>query len=504
MAFSSQSSNLPPPVQLDTRWTNPPDEAWQAINEPPPIQTSDLENPNEEPPSLAQRIFRAPPWLVSLIAHLGLILLLALIPLVKKLPVTLIITGTTGVHDEPVPFELSNMQNDALASVDVAEVPIEAISIPSVLDLPEFEPTPVGVGLTITDIDPDLGFTGRSGALRSTLMAAYGGTPGTEQAVKDGLAWLARQQNSKEGFWSLRGPYGQAAVQENRIAATAMALLAFAGDGNTHRQGTYAKEVERGLAYLRKQQDADGFFAIDAPDQHQMYAQAQATIAICEIYGMSQDKDLKEVVQKALRFAEVSQGREGGWRYQPRDDSDTSVTGWFVMALMSGRMAGLSTDERVLQRVHDFLDSVQSDGGSRYGYTPFSKHIPSFAMTAEGLLCREYLGWHRSDPRLMRGCETLAKAPVSSDFRERAYYYWYYATQTLHHFGGEPWQAWNEVMREALPSMQLSQGKERGSWPPEGDEHSSSGGRLYATCFAIYCLEVYYRHLPLYGFGKQR
>ena len=52
-------------------------------------------------------------------------------------------------------------------------------------------------------------------------------------------------------------------------------------------------------------------------------------------------------------------------------------------------------------------------------------------------------------------------------------------------------------MKEVLPKMQIASGKERGSWPTEEDNHANAGGRLYATCFALYCLESYYRHLPL-------
>jgi hypothetical protein len=78
-----------------------------------------------------------------------------------------------------------------------------------------------------------------------------------------------------------------------------------------------------------------------------------------------------------------------------------------------------------------------------------------------------------------------------------SYYYWYYATTTLHHIGGQAWTAWNQSMKEVLPKMQIASGKERGSWPTEEDNHANAGGRLYATCFALYCLESYYRHLPL-------
>jgi hypothetical protein len=84
-------------------------------------------------------------------------------------------------------------------------------------------------------------------------------------------------------------------------------------------------------------------------------------------------------------------------------------------------------------------------------------------------------------------------------------YYWYYATQMLHHLEGEPWKKWNGIMRDLLVEKQIRSGKERGSWDPvrpTPDRWGAHAGRLYVTCLSIYILEVYYRHLPLYSSVK--
>ena len=87
---------------------------------------------------------------------------------------------------------------------------------------------------------------------------------------------------------------------------------------------------------------------------------------------------------------------------------------------------------------------------------------------------------------------------------DRDVYYWYYATQVLHHYGGSPWRRWNEVMRVELPKAQVKEGREDGSWAPQMDRWGRNSGRLYTTCMSLYCLEVYYRHMPLYrADGKQ-
>ena len=114
-----------------------------------------------------------------------------------------------------------------------------------------------------------------------------------------------------------------------------MALLAFQGAGHTHKNGKYKEQVNRGWRVLLKMQDKDGNFYHGDEDGHRLYSQAQAMIAVCEIYGMTKDSMFREPAQKAVDYAVKIQAQEGGWRYRPGQDSDTSVTGWFVMGLQS-------------------------------------------------------------------------------------------------------------------------------------------------------------------------
>jgi len=310
------------------------------------------------------------------------------------------------------------------------------------------------------------------------------------------LEWLKRKQDS-DGTWSLRGPYPDGSGTENRVAATAMAMLAFQGDGHTHMEdGPYRREVAKGLKALLKAQGKDGEFVIDGvPSHHSLYTHAQCTIVLCELYGITQDSQLREPAQKAVDYCVKIQAPEGGWRYFPYEDADTSVTGWFVMALQSARMASLNVPTPCLTSAGRFLDTVASHGGSRYAYQPGRVDTPP--MTAEALLCRQYLGWKRDDRRLLRGVEHIGDHPV--DWDSANVYYWYYATQVMHHMGGKPWVAWNKVMRQVIPENQEAKGRERGSWNPTNDEWGRSTGRLYMTCLSTYMLEVYYRHLPLYS-----
>jgi hypothetical protein len=180
-----------------------------------------------------------------------------------------------------------------------------------------------------------------------------------------------------------------------------------------------------------------------------------------------------------------------------------SVTGWFMMAMKSGEMAGLPVPDASLAGIAAFLDSVAVSDGVRYGYrvdVPGRPASPvTAAISAEGLLCRQYLGWRRDDPRLIAGIEMLI-GPQPIDWEnDKDVYAWYYVTQVAHHLGGDAWRRWNDRMKEVLPATQVQKGPETGSWDPSLDKWGHIGGRLFTTCFCTYMLEVYYRHLPIYG-----
>jgi hypothetical protein len=188
-------------------------------------------------------------------------------------------------------------------------------------------------------------------------------------------------------------------------------------------------------------------------------------------------------------------------------------------------MAGLEGHSPVLDRVATYLDHVerieppgfasqQSGQVSDITYFYRVSEVPRpprdiggvpvperdtsafLAMTAEALLCRQYLGWDRTDSRMRAGVAKLLKNPIRAD--EPHFYYWYYATQVLHHVGGSEWFEWNRSLRDEIPASQVKSGRERGSWDSAGDKYGIQGGRLYSTCFCTYMLEVYYRHLPIY------
>lgn len=211
---------------------------------------------------------------------------------------------------------------------------------------------------------------------------------------------------------------------------------------------------------------------------------------------MTRDPDLLQPAQLSLNYLIASQDPHGGgWRYAPRQPGDTSVVGWCVMALKSGRMGNLVVPEETFAGASRFLNAMSTNQGAYYGYSkPVAKIDGRQATTAVGLLCRMYMGWPKEHLGIQEGVKYLAKiGPDPDDL-----YYSYYGTQVMRQYGGPDWEKWNAQLRDELIRSQVAQGHASGSWLPT-DAHSEKGGRLYSTSLATMILEVYYRHMPLYS-----
>ncbi|MBN2021780.1 MAG: hypothetical protein JW809_03215 [Pirellulales bacterium] len=367
---------------------------------------------------------------------------------------------------------------------------------------------------------PTEAYRQRDPGLRARAVEIYGGTEGTERAVEMGLEFLVRCQFA-DGRWSLSElPAGAPAgddpalgSMESDTAATGLALLSFFGAGYTHQSDKHRATVRRGLEWLLANQKPDGDLFTGGTNYARLYSHGIAAIALCEAYGMTRDPQLREPAQRAIRFIiEAQHPTRGGWRYEPRTESDTSVSGWQLMALKSAQMAGLAVPEETLRRVSAWLDSAQADGGTRYIYNPHAGdtpeqragRVPNLAMTAEGTLMRMYLGWSSQHAALVGAANHLkANLPqaAANGANARDAYYWYYATQVMFQMQGDYWEAWNNRLHPLLESSQAQTGPMAGSWHPARpvrDRWGHAGGRIYVTAMNLLMLEVYYRHLPLF------
>ena len=464
----------------------------------------------------------APAWAVSMLLHIVVLLSMALIvqePPKEEKPRVIVSSAPEVVEefeefeeetplDQPQTQEVSNevvlpdaaVVEDVQVVSDAADIDAAAVSV----EFTDFSTETAASSDLLASVGAIGGQAGGLGGrtdptMRNKLVQAGGGSAQSEAAVEAGIKWIINHQ-MPDGSWSFdftkcpscNGNCSHPGKIQDRGGATAMALLPMLGRGYTHKEGPYKKQFEAGIGFLAA-------LAVNGQGKAyekggNLYSQGLAGIALSETYAMTQDKRLQGPAQLALNYIMAAQDPVGGgWRYAPKQPGDTSAVGWQLMALKSGHMAFLQVNPLTIKKAVEFLNRVQQDEGSMYGYTDPGS---AYGTSAVGLLCRMYLGWKKDNPALQRGVLRLAKNGPSKDL-----YYNYYATQILHHMEGDVWLAWNTKMRDMLVKSQQTKGHAAGSWFEEFDKGHGpeAGGRLYTTSMATMILEVYYRHLPIYG-----
>ncbi len=507
---------------------HPPSLPWQSRSSGVLIITEPESAPADEALFDGFTLFTATPsWLVSMLVHLLLVLLTAILVLpAPSRPKFLTLElgtdeGPSHAIDDLDDLELEVVSMDELRSESlVIDDDIQMVDDAPLMELDLAPPQPVISDLAMaiqlnpaeaipsalaadgapsdTSSFPTGAFAPGGLGLRTTSARkrnaiANGATRKSEEAVERALRWLVRNQRP-DGGWDFGAGRANTMVVNGRNGATGLALLAFLGAGHTHKEGKHRYAVQRGIEYLKQRMKRAGngikATARLTDSYGNYYSHGLCTIALCEAYAMSRDEKLRIPAQQLINeIVDAQDPRGGGWRYTRRASGDTSVLGWQLMALKSGQMAYLAVPQKAFDGAAEYLDSVQMDYGSAYGYlSPGSRASTS----AVGLLSRMYLGWGRDHQGIEMGAARMGKlGPDPNDI-----YFSYYATQVLHHYGGPKWETWNVVMRDGLVNRQQRGGANDGSWQFRSPHNSTP---IYCTCMATMILEVYYRHMPLYG-----
>ncbi|MSR46844.1 MAG: hypothetical protein EXS13_07255 [Planctomycetes bacterium] len=416
-----------------------------------------------------------------------------------------------------------------------------------------------------------------------------GATQGTEEAIRLGLLWLARHQN-ENGSWSAltckdhcpgdhpcqpeTGADEGGYTDRVDVGLTGLSLLCYLGAGFGHnaRQhvvDTYrAKKIELGkdvilpgLKWLVSQQQQDGSFT--DPSLRFLYNDAIATLALCEAYGLSQNKQWKEPAQRAINFLCAAQkdnpnGKgKWGWRYVGKGDveagrstpekyqsekaytddlydADTSVAGWCVMALKSAMLSGLDVPQESVDGALTYVKWNSATNGLVGYMSPdaagveiagehdvdFKYHIP--AMAAVGMCIRVFIEANIEDPYLKLSADQIVKALPSAteaaDTKNKGkslvdYYYWYYGALALNQLDGPDapkrsnkyWGPWNKAMQDSILELQSREEKRcstGGFMKP--DRWSYGIGPIYTTAINILTLEVYYRYENAFGAAQSK
>lgn len=317
-------------------------------------------------------------------------------------------------------------------------------------------------------------------------------TPQQQEAVRKGLAWLAEKQQRDGRF----GAGGEGFGASSGI--TALAGIAFMAEGNLPGRGKYGENVQRAVDYILRSSQESGLLASETA-HGVMYSHGFATLFLAEVYGMTQDEQVKEKLQKAVRLIQKTQNPQGGWRYMPVPvDADISVTICQVMALRAARDAGIKVEREVIDKAVEYVRKCQNaDGGFSYMLGPSGRGEggSAFPRSAAGVATLYYAGIFEGED-IKRGLAyikqfTPGKTGAAGNVGGHYFYGHYYACQAMFLAGNEYWGGWYPAIRDELVRKQ---DRTTGRWTGEINDE-------YATACALIVLQMPNRYLPVFS-GK--
>ena len=338
-------------------------------------------------------------------------------------------------------------------------------------------------------------------------------TPESERALQKGLEWLARNQGA-EGNWN-----------SNNLGLVGMGALAFLSAGYLPGRGRYGNTVERALRYVTRNAKPSGLLNI-ANAQHDMYNHGLATFALGQAYGMTNDKVLNKVLDKALKLISNTQAEDGGWDYRARRQGrghDLSLVVMQAKALRGAMDSGLEVSPEVvgsaIQSVRRYYRSRSGKNGLSNpkaamlepGQFTYNGNNGTLAMAAAGVVCLQEFGQY-GDWRIGKSLDVIQAAigknaaPGSRNGRLPCgdAYTLYYVGQALYQAGGARWKASYPKLRNFLVASQMlnsSDATQDGLWR----DHKRVGGQpgdLYGTAVACFILAMPNRYLPILQEGK--
>lgn len=323
---------------------------------------------------------------------------------------------------------------------------------------------------------------GRAGASRAS--------DGARDAA---LEWLVRHR-TRQGAWGVvrQEEDDHEGLDEPQVAHTALGLLCFLCAGHAPgKDGPYRHVVEAAEGWLIAQVEQDGVFRSSRREWERHYHQAIGTLALAEALQRRRTRPLEEAVTRSVAYLERVRGR-WGWRYAARQDGDTSVNGWVVLALKSAEHAQVRVSPESYEVVRRYLDRVTREDGAT-GYT--SAQDVKDSMTATGLFLRIMLG-EPPTTRRNAAAARLVSRMRRFDVPDFGLYGIYYAALAMYQVGGPLWADFNPHVRDRLVrAMHDGRGCEQGSWRPMG----WTSDLLLSTTFATLTLQTYYRYLPVHG-----
>ncbi len=261
----------------------------------------------------------------------------------------------------------------------------------------------------------------------------------------------------------------------------AVALLAFLASGNPPGRGEYGVASAKGLNWLLTQAKPSGMIVCQSSDGP-MYEHALSTLYFAEVWGQTRRPEVKDKLKRAINLIVQAQNKSGKWGYQPiPHGGDISVTIMQVMALRAAHDAGIAVPKKTIDRALKFVRKCHNkDGGYSYQGPPGGSNM---ARTAAGVCSLQFAGDY-SAKEVEDGLSYLLKGQDKS--YSHFFYAQYYGVHAFYFAGGEHWKKWYPKARKQIIAK-LNRYKD-----------GSHDGRILDTGWAVMCLSLPHRFLPIY------
>jgi len=331
-------------------------------------------------------------------------------------------------------------------------------------------------------------------------------TTQSQAALNQGLDWLARNQGA-EGNWT-----------SNDLGLVSMGALAFLSAGHLPGRGQHGDNVARSLDYVLRHPKASGLLNI-ADQRRDMYTHGRAGFVLGQAYGISDDRRIGPVLDRALKVITQTQCGDGGWDYVARAQSrghDLSLAVMQAKALRSAVDSGLEVPPEVIKKAIESVrehytpkgckrndpEEVQKKHPGQFTYSKGGGNA-TVAMAAAGVVCMQEFAQY-DDWRIDKTMDVICKAISEECKREKLAegrtpfdaYTLYYVGQALYQVGGERWRKYYPLLRDGLVATQRND-----YWPANGHVGGRPGD-MYMTSSACFVLAMPHRYLPILQEGK--
>lgn len=307
-----------------------------------------------------------------------------------------------------------------------------------------------------------------------------------DPAIERALQYLSRVQRPDGSFPE---NYGECTGIPSLVG---MSILS---KGHLPTDGPYTETLNKCIDFVLANQKPDGLFEKGHAGSGPMYAHNISTLFLSEVSGMvdpARQEKIAAALPKALALILRAQAvkkdirHQGGWRYHPSStDSDTSCSGWALMALRSAKLNGASIPDESIAAAVDYLKRHQHKEEGTFGYTDVKDHAKS--LSGMGLLCLELTGLHGA-PETTKAADYVMRSFRELPGDQFEFYGNYYNSQGTFQIGGRYWSEYAAWMYDTY----LGKQNEDGSW------NSREAGRIYGTAMMTLAFTVPYRQLPIY------